>query len=216
MGFPKINIDPNYSSYNYHGVTPQSTQPFSIDGEGFPCKDPAISSPRSFHEVKICSVAKLKSSKGLTLSNLYTFGAFWGALHECFGLSGQSCCRRMDQTKVVISSNFFPAVTPTTAPSSGGRCNHHWRAGSWHRITDRKFGQWTRHWYWPCRFLGNGFWKATHWSNRTPDFCGKISFFFLNDPPKPMWNSVLLDIFCLNLCCFGLTNFCFSVFCYNI
>ena len=31
-------------------------QPFSIDSAGFPCRDPAIPSPHSFHGVKICSV----------------------------------------------------------------------------------------------------------------------------------------------------------------
>ena len=60
-------------SYNYHGVSPQSVnitgfihnihrvslwflQPFSIDSAGFPCRDPIIPSPHSFHGVKICSV----------------------------------------------------------------------------------------------------------------------------------------------------------------
>ena len=45
----------NYRSCNYHGVSPQFLQPFSIDNAGFPCRDPAIPSPRSFYGVKICS-----------------------------------------------------------------------------------------------------------------------------------------------------------------
>ena len=61
--------------YNYHGVSPQSAnitgfihnihrvslwflQPFSIDSSGFPCRDPVIPSPHSFHGVKICSVVE--------------------------------------------------------------------------------------------------------------------------------------------------------------
>ena len=36
--------------------TPQFLQPFSIDSADFPCRDPGIPSPCSFHGVKICSV----------------------------------------------------------------------------------------------------------------------------------------------------------------
>ena len=31
-------------------------KPFSIDSADFPCRDPAIPSPRGFHGVEICSV----------------------------------------------------------------------------------------------------------------------------------------------------------------
>ena len=44
-----------YMSYNYHGVSPQFLQPFSIDSAGFPCRDPVIPSARIFYWVKICS-----------------------------------------------------------------------------------------------------------------------------------------------------------------
>ena len=36
--------------------TPQFLQAFSIDSPDFPCRDPAISSPRSFYGQNICSV----------------------------------------------------------------------------------------------------------------------------------------------------------------
>ena len=36
--------------------TPQFLQPFSIDSADFPCRDPAIFSPRSFYGQNICSV----------------------------------------------------------------------------------------------------------------------------------------------------------------
>ena len=39
-----------------YGVSPQFLQPFSIDSADFPCRDPAISSPRSFYGQNICSV----------------------------------------------------------------------------------------------------------------------------------------------------------------
>ena len=42
----------NYRSYNYYGVYLTILQPFSIDSAGFPCRDLAIPSPRSFHGVK--------------------------------------------------------------------------------------------------------------------------------------------------------------------
>ena len=42
--------------YIYNGVPPQSAQPFPIDSAGFSCTDPDVSSPHSFHGVKICSV----------------------------------------------------------------------------------------------------------------------------------------------------------------
>jgi hypothetical protein len=38
------------------GFPPQFLQPFSIDSADFPCRDPAISSPRSFYGQNICSV----------------------------------------------------------------------------------------------------------------------------------------------------------------
>ncbi len=38
-------------------VSLQFLQPFSIDSADFPCRDPAISSPRSFYGQNICSVA---------------------------------------------------------------------------------------------------------------------------------------------------------------
>ena len=41
---------------NYHGVSPQFLQPFSVDSADFPCRDPTIPSPCSFHGVKIWSV----------------------------------------------------------------------------------------------------------------------------------------------------------------
>ena len=47
----------NCENCNYHWVSLQFLQPFSIDSAGFPCRDPAIPSPCSFHGVKICSVA---------------------------------------------------------------------------------------------------------------------------------------------------------------
>ena len=48
----------NYRSCNYHGVSPQFLQPFSMDRAGFPCRDPEIPSPHTFHGIKICSVCK--------------------------------------------------------------------------------------------------------------------------------------------------------------
>ena len=42
----------NYRSYNYYGVYLTILQHFSIDSAGFPCRDLAIPSPRSFHGVK--------------------------------------------------------------------------------------------------------------------------------------------------------------------
>jgi hypothetical protein len=47
----------NYRSCNSYGVSPQFLQPFSIDSADFPCRDPAISSPRSFYGQNICSVS---------------------------------------------------------------------------------------------------------------------------------------------------------------
>ena len=64
--------DPIIKEILYYGVSPQSVnitgfvhnihrvflwflQPFSIDSAGFPCRDPVIPSPCSFHGVKICS-----------------------------------------------------------------------------------------------------------------------------------------------------------------
>ena len=41
----------NYRIYNHHGVSPQFLQPFSVDSADFPCRYPAIPSPRSFHGV---------------------------------------------------------------------------------------------------------------------------------------------------------------------
>ena len=38
------------------GFVPNYYSLFSIDSADFPCRDPAISSPRSFHGVKICNV----------------------------------------------------------------------------------------------------------------------------------------------------------------
>jgi hypothetical protein len=49
----------NYRSCNYHGVSLQFLQPISIDSADFPCRDPAISSPRSFYGQNICSVDNL-------------------------------------------------------------------------------------------------------------------------------------------------------------
>jgi hypothetical protein len=44
-------------SCNYYGVSLQFfLQPFSIDSADFRCRDPAISSPRSFYGQNICSV----------------------------------------------------------------------------------------------------------------------------------------------------------------
>ena len=40
----------NYMTCNYHGVSLQFLQPFSIDSADFLFRDPAISSPRSFYE----------------------------------------------------------------------------------------------------------------------------------------------------------------------
>ena len=42
--------------HNTHRVSLWFLQPFSTDSAGFPCRDPAIPSPCSFHGVKICSV----------------------------------------------------------------------------------------------------------------------------------------------------------------
>ena len=38
--------------------TPQFLQAFSIDSPDFPCRDPAISSPRSFYGQNICMVGR--------------------------------------------------------------------------------------------------------------------------------------------------------------
>ena len=42
----------NYRTYSYHRVSPQILQLFSIDSADFPCRDPAIPSPRSFQGCK--------------------------------------------------------------------------------------------------------------------------------------------------------------------
>ena len=39
-----------------YGDSPQFLQPFSIDTADFPCRDPAISSSRSFYGQNICSI----------------------------------------------------------------------------------------------------------------------------------------------------------------
>ena len=72
----------NYRSCNYPGVSPQFLQPFSIDSADFPCRDPAIPSPCSFHGAKICSVHSLTYSDpflGLCPNTQYKHGhlGFW-------------------------------------------------------------------------------------------------------------------------------------------
>ena len=52
--------------------TPQFLQPFSIDSAAFPCRDPAISSTRSFHGVKICSVCNYKKYMQQMVLNVWT------------------------------------------------------------------------------------------------------------------------------------------------
>ena len=49
--------------YNTHRVSLWFSQPFFIDSAGFPCGDPEISSPCSFHGVKICSVELVDERK---------------------------------------------------------------------------------------------------------------------------------------------------------
>ena len=49
----------NYRTNNYHGVSPQFIQPFSIDSTDFSCRSPAISSPCSFYDQNICSVCMI-------------------------------------------------------------------------------------------------------------------------------------------------------------
>ena len=51
-----INLHCKFLPHENYSAALQFLQPFSIDSEGFPCRDPAIPSPRSFHGVKICSV----------------------------------------------------------------------------------------------------------------------------------------------------------------
>ena len=58
-----LEFESPLKSCNYHGVSLQFLQPFSIDRAGFLCRDPAIPSPRSFHGVKICSVGSLVPKK---------------------------------------------------------------------------------------------------------------------------------------------------------
>ena len=60
--FPLWNYRDSYRSCKYYGVSSQFLQPFSID---YPCGDPAIPSPRSFHGVKICNhcLSSTQSSK---------------------------------------------------------------------------------------------------------------------------------------------------------
>ena len=67
------NPHDNYRTYNYHGVSPQFLQPFSIDSADFPCRDPAISSPRSFYGQNICSVQciEIVHRGGLSILGLY-------------------------------------------------------------------------------------------------------------------------------------------------
>jgi hypothetical protein len=57
----------NYKSCNYYWVSPQFLQPFSIDSTDFPCRDPAISSPRSFYGQNICSVVQCIFPKCMSL-----------------------------------------------------------------------------------------------------------------------------------------------------
>ena len=45
----------NYRTYNHHRVSSQLLQPFSIHSADFPCRDPAIPSPRTFYGQNICS-----------------------------------------------------------------------------------------------------------------------------------------------------------------
>ena len=44
-------------------ITTQFLQPFSIDSADFPCRSPAISSPRSLYGQNICSVIEKKFLK---------------------------------------------------------------------------------------------------------------------------------------------------------
>ena len=67
----------NYRSCNYHRVSPQFLQPFSIDSADFPCRDPAISSPCSFYGQNICSVLK---------SSISTYSKPCTSCLECFVL----------------------------------------------------------------------------------------------------------------------------------
>jgi hypothetical protein len=70
----------NYWTYNYHLVSSQFLQLFSIDSAGFFCRDPAIPSSHSFHGVKTCSVL---ISLGEIDSFLAGIGRNWGFGAHC-------------------------------------------------------------------------------------------------------------------------------------
>ena len=57
----------NYRTYNYHGVSSQFFQPFSIDSANFPCRDPAIPSPHSFQ----CTIKPTNQDKLLLATLRY-------------------------------------------------------------------------------------------------------------------------------------------------
>ena len=58
---------------NIMGFPPQFLQPFSGNSAGFPCKDPAIPSPCSFHGVKIAVCGDKKKYAGEMISILNNF-----------------------------------------------------------------------------------------------------------------------------------------------
>ena len=53
MGFPLQSVNITGFIHIIHRVSLQFLQPFSIDSVSFPCRDPVIPSPRSFHGVRI-------------------------------------------------------------------------------------------------------------------------------------------------------------------
>ena len=90
----------NYRTYNYHGVSPQFLQPFSIDSADFPYRDPAIPSPRSFHGVKICSVV---------ICPIVEFTSNSKVVHIPLSLAKKNPMVRI-KTNLCLSKNYIPVI----------------------------------------------------------------------------------------------------------
>ena len=109
----------NYRTYNYHGVSPQFLQPFSIDSADFPCRDPAISSPRSFYGQNICSAERKIPKGSLTIlkkcKNMNTQLTFWPSTYNYLNQS-QNCSENSAAYLFVINWNSHRRVniSPTS------------------------------------------------------------------------------------------------------
>ena len=120
-----ITSRPDYKSCNYHGISLQFIQPFSIDNADFPCRDPTIPSPRSFHRVKIFSVPILYEKGPLEfLDEIWKFwlwlaaenwsiilskGSAWGILAICDPSFGRA---RGEGSKVKWPASTYVGAFP--------------------------------------------------------------------------------------------------------